>query len=212
MDFSLFFFFFNWLFPFLWLRKSHTSLFPMQYLCSWLCLPQCTDPSWLSISPYPWEGVTPCNSTICRITSRESPDGHGGTKVTISQQHTLEQRPRSTWAALNRALKAGKRDNPSLLTELVGYSRISVPRTGLPSKERHGINRESPVKGHRHKGSTGTSVISSEAETAGTVHPGEVSWGILPVGINIWSEGVNKADSSQQYTGTGQEASHNEHK
>lgn len=40
------------------------------------------------------------------------------------------------------------------------------------------------MKGHRHKERTGTSVISREAETAGTVHPGEVSWGILPVGIN----------------------------
>lgn len=36
--------------------------------------------------------------------------------------------------------------------------------------------------------------------------------GDLTVGINISSEGVNKADSSQQYTGTGQVASHNEHK
>lgn len=66
------------------------------------------------------------------------------------------------------------------------------------------------MKGHRHKERTGTSVISREAETAGTVHPGEVSWGILPVGINTWPEGVNKENSSQQYTGTGQEASQNE--
>lgn len=80
----------------------------MQYLCTWPCLIQCTYPSSLNISPYTWEGATPWNTTIWGITSRESPDGHDGTKVSLSQQHTLEQRPAGPELCQTEPCKQGK--------------------------------------------------------------------------------------------------------